>query len=72
MQEVFQDLAQNHYESYGYASPMIFLDIEFWTKQRPIFPIIQQMSDQGDLMNLNLGLYDQNEEVREHLRKFSG
>lgn len=72
MQEVFQDLAQNHYESYGYASPMIFLDIEFWTKKRPIFPIIQQMSDQGDLMNLNLGLYDQNEEVREHLRKFSG
>lgn len=72
MQEVFQDLAQNHYESYGYASPMIFLDIEFWTKKRPIFPIIQQMSDQGDLMNLNLGLYDQNEEVLEHLRKFSG
>ena len=72
MQEVFQDLAQNHYESYGYASPMIFLDIEFWTKKRPIFPIIQQMSDQGDLMNLNLGLYDQNEEVLEHLKKFSG
>ena len=72
MQEVFQDLAQNHYESYGYASPMIFLNVDFWTRQRPIFPIIRQMSDQGDLMNLNLGLYDHNEEVLEHLRKFSG
>lgn len=72
MQEVFQDLAQNHYESYGYASPMIFLNVDFWTRERPIFPIIRQMSDQGDLMNLNLGLYDHNEEVLEHLRKFSG
>ena len=70
MQEVFQDLAQNHYESYGYASPMIFLNVEFWTKSRPIFPIIQQMSDNGDLMNLNLGLYDNNEDVLEHLKKF--
>lgn len=71
MQEVFQDLAQNHYESYGYASPMIFLGANFWTQERPIFPIIQQMSEQGDLMNLNLGLYDRNEEVLAHLRKFS-
>ncbi|MBF6597866.1 MAG: LOG family protein [Fermentimonas sp.] len=70
MQEVFQDLAQNHYESYGYASPMIFLNVEFWTKARPIFPIIQQMSDNGDLMNLNLGLYDNNEDVLKHLKKF--
>lgn len=70
MQEVFQDLAQNHYESYGYASPMIFLNVEFWTKARPIFPIIQQMSENGDLMNLNLGLYDNNEDVLKHLKKF--
>mgnify|MGYP006980732637 CR=1 FL=1 len=40
------------------------------TKARPIFPIIQQMSDNGDLMNLNLGLYDYNEEVLEHLKRF--
>lgn len=71
IQEVFQDLAQNHYESYGYASPMIFLNVEFWTKDRPIFPIIQLMSERGDLHNLNLGLYDENEKVIEHLARFS-
>lgn len=71
MQEVFQDLAQNHYESYGYASPMIFLNKDFWTKQRPIYPIIELMSERGDLQNLNLGLYDTNEEVMEHLSRFS-
>lgn len=71
MQEVFQDLAQNHYVSYGIASPMIFLNRNFWTNERPIFPIIQHMSDRGDLMNLNLGLYDNNEDVIEHLKRFS-
>lgn len=70
MQEVFQDLAQNHYESYGYASPMIFFNTEFWTKDRPIFPIIQQMSENGDLMNLNLGLYNNIEDVLNHLKGF--
>ncbi|WP_436416234.1 LOG family protein [Petrimonas sp.] len=70
-QEVFQDLAQNHYESYGYASPMIFLNKNFWTNERPIFPIIEQMSERGDLMNLNLGLYDNNEDVVAHLKRFS-
>ena len=70
MQEVFQDLAQNHYESYGYASPMIFLNVDFWTKARTISPILQQMPDNGDLMNLNLGLYDNNEDVLEHLKRF--
>lgn len=70
MQEVFQDLAQNHYESYGYASPMIFLNSVFWTEQRPIYPIIREMAERGDLMNLNLGLYDRNEEVLAHLNRF--
>ena len=71
IQEVFQDLAQNHYESYGYASPMILLNKNFWTNERPIFPIIEQMSDRGDLMNLNLGLYDNNDDVIAHLERFS-
>ena len=71
IQEVFQDLAQNHYESYGYASPMVFLNSTFWTRERPIFPIIQLMSERGDLHNLNLGLYDTNEEVISHLMQFS-
>jgi predicted Rossmann-fold nucleotide-binding protein len=26
MQEIFQDLAQNHYQSFGVSSPMVFMD----------------------------------------------
>ena len=33
MQEIFQDAAQNHYESFGYASPMVFFGKEFFSKQ---------------------------------------
>ncbi len=70
MQEIFMDLAQNHYVSYGIASPMIFLDKEYWTEKRPVFPLIEKMADNGDLQNLNLGLYDTNEEIIKHLEKF--
>ncbi len=70
-QEVFQDLAQNHYESYGYASPMIFLDREFWTIKSPIYPIIEGMAAKGDLKNLNLGLYDDNADIIAHIERFT-
>ena len=72
MQEVFQDLAQNHYESYGFASPMVFLDTHFWTASFPVYPMIEKMAQKGDLLNLNLGLYDSNEEIVAHLGRFSG
>ena len=72
MQEVFQDLAQNHYESYGFASPMVFLDTHFWTESFPVYPIIEKMAQKGDLHNLNLGLYDDNQSVAAHLERFAG
>lgn len=36
MQEVFQDAVQNHYLSFGFSSPMIFMGKDFWTKEMPI------------------------------------
>ena len=44
IQEVFQDAAQNHYESFGKASPMVFLDIDYWTTVKPIYPVLQQLA----------------------------
>jgi len=72
IQEIFQDLTQNHYLSFGYASPMIFMDKEYWSYQRPIYPAIELMSLRGDLKNLDLGLYDTNEEVVAHIERFEG
>ncbi len=70
MQEIFQDITQNHYLSFGYASPMIFLNKEYWSYQRPVYPMIELMSLRGDLKNLDLGLYDTNEEVIDHIERF--
>ncbi len=44
IQEVFQDAAQNHYESFGKASPMVFLDVDYWTTVKPIYPVLQQLA----------------------------
>lgn len=72
MQEIFQDLAQNHYESYGYASPMIFLNRNYWTEDRPIYPLIERMIEKGDLHNIDLSIFDENEGIIEHLETFVG
>lgn len=64
IQEIFQDLTQNHYESYGYASPMIFMNKEYWTKDRPIYPLIRKMMDEEKLnKNIILEIFDENEDI---------
>ena len=58
MQEIFQDAAQNHYETFGYASPMVFLDTQYWTAQTPVYPFLQELLSQGRYRNLILSLVD--------------
>ena len=58
MQEIFQDAVQNHYLSFGYASPMIFLGISYWEKEMPVYPMLQQLSMQGKYHNLMLTITD--------------
>jgi len=72
LQEIFQEITQNHYKSFGYASPMVFLDKFYWTKSRPVFPLIKLMSERGDLENLDLGLYDDTAEIVGHIERFNG
>ncbi len=45
IQEVFMDAAQNHYETFGPASPMIFLDRTYWTKTKPVYPLVETLAD---------------------------
>ena len=41
IQEIFQDLAQNHYVTSGQRSPMVFLNTKYWTSVRPVYPVVQ-------------------------------
>ena len=70
MQEVFQDTVQNHYLSYGFSSPMIFLGSEFWTERVPLYPLLQKMIEKGQYKNLTLTLTDDSEEIIEKLANF--
>ncbi|WP_103020502.1 LOG family protein [Salinibacter altiplanensis] len=44
IQEVFMDAAQNHYETVGPASPMIFLDRTYWTETKPVYPLVETLA----------------------------
>ena len=63
IQEVFQDAAQNHYCTFGYASPMVFLGEEFFTKEVPVYPFIQDMVARGRYKNMILSITDNPAEV---------
>lgn len=63
IQEVFQEAVQNHYLTFGFASPMVFLDTEFWSKTTPFYPLLVNLMEQGIYKNLLLSLTDEPEEV---------
>ena len=70
MQEIFQDAVQNHYESFGFASPMIFLGTDFWTNEMPVYPFLQTLVEKGRYKNLQLTLTDDFDEVEKQLEQF--
>lgn len=70
LQEIFQEAVQNHYLSFGFASPMIFLGKKFWVEDVPIYPLLQCLMDKGRYKNLILTLTDSEDEVVNTLVNF--
>ncbi|MDY7224921.1 LOG family protein [Hyalangium rubrum] len=69
IQEVFQDACQNHYNSVGVISPMIFLGREFWTHTRPVYPLLEQLARGQDYARY-LRLTDSLEEIIQLLEDY--
>ena len=69
-QEIFQDAAQNHYQTLGYASPMIFLDKKYYTDEVPLYPLLQEMQVRGRYSNLILSITDDTDDVIRFLMDF--
>lgn len=72
VQEIFQDVTQNHYLSFGYSSPMVFFGTEFWTKEMPIYPLLDGLMATGKMKNLLLTLTDSQEDILKVMKDFSG
>ncbi len=70
IQEIFQDATQNHYNSYGIISPMIFYNTEFWTIDKPVYPLLCSLADGYDYRSL-LSISDSVDEIVETLVNFS-
>lgn len=45
IQEVFMDVAQNHYVTFGAVSPMVFLGTEFWQVEKPVMPLLNSLAE---------------------------
>ena len=70
MQEIFQDAVQNHYLSFGFSSPMIFLGKDYWTKEMPVYPLLENLMQTGKYKNLLLHLTDSPDDVISELMRF--
>ena len=68
VQEVFMDACQNHYVTFGQVSPMVFLDVQFWTRRMPVFPLLQQLAGQRPYAGY-LALRDSADEVLDFIRE---
>ena len=44
IQEIFQDACQNHYNSFGVVSPMVFMGTRYWTEEKPVYPLLKHLA----------------------------
>jgi predicted Rossmann-fold nucleotide-binding protein len=72
MQEIFQDAVQNHYLSFGYASPMIFLGVDFWMDEMPVYRLMQHLVEKGKYKNLLLSITDDIDQILTTISDFRG
>ena len=69
-QEIFQDAAQNHYETLGYSSPMVFLGQQYYKEETPIYPLLVDLQERGKYRNLILKITDSTDDVIRFLMDF--
>ena len=62
IQEVFQDAAQNHYESSGVVSPMVFFGVDYWTNVKPVYPLLATLAE-GHAYGSLLAIHDSVDEI---------
>ena len=70
MQEIFQEAVQNHYLSFGYASPMIFMNKAYWTEEMPVYLLMEHLVKKEKYKNLLMTLTDSTEEIVKTILNF--
>lgn len=70
VQEIFQDACQNHYNTVGVVSPMIFLGEGYWKWSKPVFPLLAQLAAGQEYAKL-LYATDSADEVVQRIEEFA-
>ncbi|HKJ54801.1 MAG TPA: LOG family protein [Nitriliruptoraceae bacterium] len=52
VQEVFQDATQNYYGLHGLVSPMVFVGVDHWTRVLPVWPVVQALFTDHEMLHL--------------------
>ncbi|MBR5041846.1 MAG: hypothetical protein IKX67_01260 [Bacteroidales bacterium] len=71
LQEIFQDAAQNHYKTVGLSSPMVFLGKDFFSREVPVYPLLETLMANGRYTDLLLTITDSQDEAVEAIMSFS-
>lgn len=67
-QEIFMDATQNHYGTFSYVSPMVFLGKEHYIEKTGIYPLLHKLSE-GRRYQEMLFISDHPEEILEFIEK---
>lgn len=70
IQEIFQAAVPNHYQTYGYASLMVFLGVDFWRKELPVYELLEYLVKEGKYNGLRISITDSIDEVVETVKTF--
>lgn len=70
IQEIFQEAVQNHYLSFGYASPMIFMNKRYWTEDMPVYLLMEHLVKTGKYQNLMMTITDSTDEIVKNILEF--
>ena len=63
IQEIFQEAAQDHYKTCEVSSPMAFMGVDYFTKEIPVYPFLEDMMARGKYHDLLLSISDDPQEV---------
>lgn len=70
VQEIFQAAVPNHYQTHGYASLMVFLGVDFWRREMPVYELLEYLVKEGKYEGLRLSVTDSIEEVVGTVKNF--
>lgn len=68
IQEIFTDAAQQHYQSYGYLSPMVFFGKKHWSEDIKVYQLLMEISKDKTYHNM-ITISDEVDEIVNYIIK---